>query len=295
MLTAESCSFVDPYLITTARVLPRQLLLILMRAFSLLLCFGFWMSTAAPTVAQMARQSGAKSKTITVSGKTETAKPTTVKPAQSPAAKPSSPRATAQSPARVPASPPAEDEIPPLDTRFPELFTPESTPTFRKGFSVVNAGLGLLSPNNGYDLFGAVKSTPAMTISYEKGVIDGIGPGTIGLGGLIGYKRYHYDFPSTDDKATWTDLVLMGRGTYHYNFTSDPNLDTYGGISLGFRYNLYKNEISPDRNRYDGDGLHLAYGLFAGARYYLTERFGAFGEVGYDMSYLKVGLTYRIK
>ncbi|MGY2131241.1 hypothetical protein ACW9KT_03380 [Hymenobacter sp. HD11105] len=251
------------------------------------------MSTTAPTVAQTAHRSGAKSQTATVSGKTT--KPAAAKPAQSPTAKPASPRSTAQSPARVPASTPAEEEIPPLDTRFPELFTPESTPTFRKGFSIVNLGLGLISPNNGYDLFGAVKSSPAITLSYEKGVIDGIGPGTIGLGGLIGYKRYHYDFPRTDDKATWTDLVVMGRGTYHYNFTSDPNLDTYGGVSLGIRYNLYKNEVSPDRDRYNGDGLHLAYGLFAGARYYLTERFGAFGEVGYDMSYLKLGLTYRIK
>ncbi len=240
-----------------------------MRAFSLLLCLTLWVSLNSSTWAQTTRRS--------------TAKPTTDKPAS----KPVPPRAEA----------PADDEIPPLDTRFPELFKPESTPTFRKGYSIVNLGLGLLSPNNGYDLFGSLKSAPALTIAYDRGVVEGIGPGTIGLGGLIGYKGYRYDFPNTDEKATWTDIVVMGRSTYHYNFTTNPKLDTYGGISLGFRVNLYKNDVSPaaERDRYTGDGLHLAYGLFAGARYYLTERFGAFGEVGYDMSYLKLGLTYRFQ
>ena len=182
-----------------------------------------------------------------------------------------------------------------MDTRFPELFKPESTPTFHKGFGIINLGMGLFSPNNGYDLFGSLKSAPALTLAYDRGVVEGIGPGTIGIGGLIGYKRYSYDFPNTDDKATWTDLVLMARGTYHYNLTDNPQLDTYGGISVGFRANFYKNDVSPDRDRYNDDGLHLAYGLFAGARYYLTERFGAFGELGYDMSYLKLGLSYRIQ
>jgi hypothetical protein len=228
------------------------------------------MSATTHTLAQTARRSKAK-----------------------PAAGKSVPPPSKPAPTR--AEVPADDEIPPLDTRFPELFTPESTPTFRKGYSIVNVGLGLLSPTHGYDLFGSVKSAPAISIAYDRGVVDGIGPGTIGLGGLVGYKRYHFDFPNTDENATWTDIVVMGRGTYHYNFTTNPKLDTYGGISLGFRVNLYKNDVSPDRDRYTGDGLHLAYGLFAGARYYLTERFGAFGEVGYDMSYLKLGLSYRLQ
>lgn len=241
-----------------------------MRAFSLLLCLTLWMSLNSLTLAQTARR--------------PTAKPTTNKSTSKPS-KSVPPRAEA----------PADDEIPPLDTRFPELFKPEGTPTFRKGYSIINLGLGLLSPNNGYDLFGSLKSAPALTIAYDHGVVEGIGPGTIGLGGIIGYKGYRYDFPNTDENANWTDIVVMGRGTYHYNFTTNPQLDTYGGISLGVRANFYKNEVSPDRDRYTGDGLHLAYGLFAGARYYLTERFGAFGEVGYDMSYLKLGLTYRFQ
>lgn len=230
-----------------------------------MLCLVLWVGITLPAAAQTTRRPAAKPK-----------------PAPSKSTPP-------------PADEPAEEEIPSLDTRFPELFKPESTPTFRKGYSAINLGLGLLSPNNGYDLFGSVKSVPALTLAYDRGVVEGIGPGTIGLGGLIGYKRYHYNFPNTDDKATWTDLVLMGRGTYHYNFTTNPQLDTYGGISLGFRANFYKNEVSPDRDRYDGDGLHLAYGLFAGARYYLTERFGGFAEVGYDISYLKLGLTYQFR
>jgi hypothetical protein len=56
-------------------------------------------------------------------------------------------------------------------------------------------------------------------------------------------------------------------------------------------------------DRYDGNqpqdpenpygGVHLETGVFAGGRYFLTKNFGAFTEVGYDMTYLKLGLTGR--
>jgi hypothetical protein len=32
---------------------------------------------------------------------------------------------------------------------------------------------------------------------------------------------------------------------------------------------------------------------FVGARYFFTDKMGAFSELGYDMSYLKVGLSAR--
>ncbi|QIL76053.1 hypothetical protein [Hymenobacter sp. HDW8] len=139
-----------------------------MRAFSLLLCLTLWLSLTSLTLAQTARRPAAK--------------PATNKPASKPV------------PSTAETS--ADDEIPPLDTRFPELFTPESTPTFRKGYSIVNLGVGLLSPNNGYDLFGSLKSSPAITLSYERGVVEGIGPGTIGLGALLATKATATTFPT---------------------------------------------------------------------------------------------------
>jgi hypothetical protein len=129
----------------------------------------------------------------------------------------------------------------------------------------------------------------------EKGISNTIGPGTISVGGLLGYRNFHYTYPGTSYKASFDHLVVLGRGAYHYNFTTDSRLDTYAGVSLGLRYVGYKNTLpdgtGTDRNEYGG--AELAAGIFAGARYYLTDNLGAFAELGYDMSYLKVGISGR--
>ena len=115
------------------------------------------------------------------------------------------------------------------------------------------------------------------------------------MGGLIGYQGFHYNYPSSSYQATFDHFVALARGSYHYNFDLDPRLDTYGGISLGLRYVRYRDtylEQVPNSDQSFG-GVGLAAGLFVGARYYFTDVIGAFGELGYDMTYLKFGVTAK--
>ncbi|QDA60620.1 hypothetical protein [Hymenobacter jejuensis] len=165
---------------------------------------------------------------------------------------------------------------------------------FRKGTTMVNLGVGL---GLGYGYYGgSLKSTPAISVSAERGLLEGIGPGTIGVGGLIGYKGYHYDYPGTSYKATWSNIIVAARGTYHYNFTTNPKLDTYAGVTLGMRLEHYKdtyyNDVLNSRNNSYG-GAYLTSGIFVGGRYFFTDNIGGFAELGYDMSYLKLGLTAK--
>ena len=37
--------------------------------------------------------------------------------------------------------------------------------------------------------------------------------------------------------------------------------------------------------------MSIEGGIFLGGRYLFTDKIGAFAELGYDMSYLKLGLT----
>ncbi len=165
---------------------------------------------------------------------------------------------------------------------------------FREGTTVVNLGLGL---GMGYGShFRSVDATPAMSISAERGVLEGIGPGVIGLGGLIGYKGYRYDYPGSEYNASWRNIVVLIRGTYHYDLLQVPNLDTYVGASIGARFEHYKDtylETVPASEYDPGLGTKFETGVFLGGRYYLTNRIGAFAELGYDMSYFKLGLTGR--
>lgn len=160
---------------------------------------------------------------------------------------------------------------------------------------MVNAGIGL-GVGYGYGFGGALKASPAVSLSLEKGIIEGVGPGVIGVGGLVGYKGYHYDYAGTDYKAKWNNIIVLVRGTYHYDLLQNNKLDTYAGVSLGVRVERYKNTYSDVLGgNYDSSygGATAEGGIFLGARYFLTDNLGAFAEAGYDMSYLKLGLTAR--
>ncbi|PJJ54524.1 hypothetical protein CLV45_2865 [Hymenobacter chitinivorans DSM 11115] len=158
---------------------------------------------------------------------------------------------------------------------------------------MVNLGVGL---GLGYGYYGTLKSTPALSLSVEHGLREGVGPGTIGVGGLVGYKAYHYDYPGTKYKATWTNIIVAARGTYHYNVFQNPKLDTYGGLSVGVRIqkwsDSYYDDI-PELKGYSSSSSYITSGIFVGARYFFSNNIGAFTELGYDMNYLKLGLTAK--
>ena len=122
-------------------------------------------------------------------------------------------------------------------------------------------------------------------------MVEGIGPGVISVGGLLGYKSDSYIW--ADYKATWTNFYVAARGAYHYNFTNDPKLDTYAGVSLAARIEKYATNFSGNLPDSSYGNTTLEAGIFLGGRYLLTDKIGAFAELGYDMSYLKIGLTTK--
>lgn len=173
---------------------------------------------------------------------------------------------------------------------------PQQAPSFAKGTIGVNLGLGLgIGYGYGYGFGGSTQSSPAISLSVEKGIVEGIGPGVISVGGLIGYKSYSYkwDMLGDDYKATWNNIYIAARGAYHYNFTDNPKVDTYAGVSLAARIMKYSDNYTDSSiSDYNSD-TSLDAGIFLGGRYLFTDKLGAFAELGYDMSYLKLGLTSK--
>lgn len=205
---------------------------------------------------------------------------------------PSKPSSTAPAKTAAPQDPTTfQKGVTQVQTVLDNMYEPQTTSTFHRGDRAVNVGIGLLGANHGYDVFGSINQSPAWSATYEQGITDSFGPGTLSVGGLLGYKHYYYNFPRTTYKASWTDLLLMARVAYHYNLTSNPQIDTYAGLTIGGRLNSYSNNNSALREAYKDEGLHLATGIFLGGRYFLTDHLGVFAEAGYDMTYLKLGLT----
>ncbi len=164
-------------------------------------------------------------------------------------------------------------------------------PAFDKGSKTLglSAGFGL-----GYGYYGKTVNLPAFVISYDHGIKGDVGPGTIGIGGIVGWKSSHYKYGNGDYRATWTSYIFAARATYHLTVLKDKNnkFDPYAGVTLGVRMYRYKDTYY-DRyggNPYNYGSMYGVYGAFIGAKYNFAEHFGAFAELGYDISFARLGL-----
>lgn len=241
-------------------------------------------STTTSSKTTATKPAAAKSSSTTKPTTTRTS-PSASRPASKPAAQPApAPPATTETSSTSASTNPVKLEIPGVE--------PQKAPSFNKGTVAVNLGLGLgIGYGYGLNFGGSTKSSPALSLSVEKGIVDGIGPGVISVGGLLGYKSYTYEWSSY--KAKWTNIYVAARGAYHYNFTANPKFDTYAGLSLAARIENYSNDYDDDALKDSYGGANLEVGIFAGGRYLLTDKVGVFTELGYDMSYMKLGVTAK--
>lgn len=166
---------------------------------------------------------------------------------------------------------------------------------FKKESFAANLGLGFGWYSYGY----SVSSLPSITLSAEKGVWDVQDVGVISLGGTVGYKRASYDwnYLSYSNKWSWTDFIIAARGTLHPYLIEDEKVDLYGGVALGLRFETWKYYdvvLSGTPNKYTDNNTHPLIGIYAGARYFFSDHFGAFGELGYGLGYLTLGLSYKM-
>jgi hypothetical protein len=155
---------------------------------------------------------------------------------------------------------------------------------FQNGDMVGNVGIGLGWYSYGY----GASSLPAISFSLEKGIkdLDNIGP--LSVGGIVGFKHATY---ATD--YVWNDIILAARGSIHYDLFKVDKLDTYGGAALGVRLQSYSYPafygIGGGKENY----THGLFALYIGGRYYFSDKFAGFGELGYGLGYLTLGISYK--
>ena len=166
---------------------------------------------------------------------------------------------------------------------------------FNLGDKIVNLGIGIGSVYGG-GLYGNT-TVPPLSISFEQGIVDNIlEKGVIGVGAYLGYTSYkwHYVYSTWDYGWKYTNIVIGARGSFHYPVLD--KLDTYVGIILGYNIVIssafgddsgYLYDYSPDRGS-------VAYSGYVGGRYYFSDKFSAFAELGYGIAYLTLGVGIRL-
>ncbi|HEX7366922.1 MAG TPA: hypothetical protein VF273_07495 [Pelobium sp.] len=150
--------------------------------------------------------------------------------------------------------------------------TSASAQVYQKGDNLLNLGIGL----------GGGFGTP-IGASFEHGFTENISGGA-----MVTYSGV--TTPGFGGDIKYSYIIAGVRASYHHDFGIE-NLDTYGGVMLG--YNVasvsYPSAYAGPKATAGG----VAYSGFVGARYYFTPKLGAFGEVGYGVANLSVGLALK--
>ncbi len=164
---------------------------------------------------------------------------------------------------------------------------------FRKGDKIVNVGLGLGT----YGVLGNT-SIPPVAVSFEYGYKNNLfnEKSSLSFGGYAGYysSKLSHTSPAGEYGWKYTNILIGGRATVHYDFLENKKIDTYGGLMLGYNVassSYYGIEgFEAGKSSYGG----LIYSSFLGARYYFTPKIAGFLELGYGVSAIELGVSFKL-
>ncbi len=152
---------------------------------------------------------------------------------------------------------------------------------YAQGDKLLNVGIGLGGYYNYGGYYGGLYGGGGgVTLggSFEYGFTD-----QISAGAQIDFYSRNY---GGGGRVTTIPIAL--RGSYHFNELLNLNndkIDLYGGLQLG--YFLESNNFGDSRS---GRGL---FGVHIGGKYYFQPNLGAFAEVGYGVTGLKLGVAFK--
>ena len=165
----------------------------------------------------------------------------------------------------------------------------DNSPAFDIGDKTIGISIGFGNDYNYNYYYGYVPVVlPAFGLTYDQGIIEA-GPGIVGIGGILDAQFAHYGLYGST--LSYTNYVIGARGTWHLTLLKDKNnkFDPYGGVMVGLRFFSARNGY----NNINTSSVSPAAGLFVGAKYNFAEHVGAFAEVGFDVSLLRIGLNFN--
>ncbi len=163
----------------------------------------------------------------------------------------------------------------------------DSSAQYKKGDVILNPGIGLGYWYGGSGYSGGL--TAGFSINAEFScILD-----DIAIGPYLALTRRSYNYAGFSD-YNQTYIDFGARGTYHFGRLLKVNnqFDPYAGVFLGFVV-AGDNADGNNPNRIYNNRVQT--GVYAGARYYFSDKFGVFGEVGVGMYPITLGVTFKLK
>ncbi len=155
---------------------------------------------------------------------------------------------------------------------------------FKLSDQVLDVGIGFGSSI--YSSGSYSMGIPPLSISYEKGIKDDIiEKGVFSIGGYLGVSSYKYSITG----SSASDIIIGARGALHYPLIQDPKLDTYLGLMVFYNIESWSAKNSENESN-GGPG----WSIYLGGRYYFDKKISGFVELGYGISYLTVGVGFKL-
>jgi hypothetical protein len=134
-----------------------------------------------------------------------------------------------------------------------------------------------------------VGSAPALGVNGEIAYNDRVGIGAWGDTWSYG-ERMNFGGNSYDWNVRY--VALAGTGAYHFPVRSNPKLDPFLGIALGYFVVSTSGVGSP--GAYTGSTSRMFLGAFGGARYALGTSTSGVARIGFGSAYLTLGLDFKM-
>jgi hypothetical protein len=134
-------------------------------------------------------------------------------------------------------------------------------------------------------------SSVAFGAGYEYGVTE-----EISVGGLVDYYTWSTNgWGAYGGKYTY--IVIGAQGNYHFGKTLkwDSKLDPFAGVVLGYESISWSWDNDPGYSYggWSATSSGIVFGGQAGIRYFLSPNLALYGQVGFGITYLKVGVDFK--
>lgn len=135
-----------------------------------------------------------------------------------------------------------------------------------------------------------VGSAPSFGLSGEISYNE-----NIGLGGWMDTWSYGQSFSGIGG-GSWDVryLAIGGTGAWHFPVESNPKLDPFVGLGLGYFIVNTSWDGGGTTVSYSGDSSRIFLDGFAGLRYHFRPNLSGVVRAGASVSYLTLGLDYKI-
>jgi len=158
-------------------------------------------------------------------------------------------------------------------------------PSFTKeGDWILNLGIGL---GEIVDTSSDYIYIPSIRLSFDRNTPLGDRKLPFFFGGIVSYSGHGW-------KDIWFEhrITTGVRFGYHFNWGVDK-LDTYAVTSAGWVF--IARDAKYNYDEYKGIG-HFLFDIDVGARYFISDRFGFWVELGYGylpLSWFDIGISFR--